>query len=301
MPFVDYDPTQHQGLDLYEIQSSMVEEDNQILYGYAPATGISIELAAATPWYYVVWIDDVQAQAKKKGPGRGWWGPPKGTHTPDEGVAGRWDDARNGSGSPSDAAGWADGAYRDTLGSYSSDENHAIKDYTGHGYPDINDYARGKGIMKQSYSEFQAKKLAKAEGITGKEWTKQKDKRTEQYINSQLSNLDSAMSKSKTPDDMVTYRAISATGGTATRLRNLKPGDTFRDDGYTSATFDQKVAQDFGGYRMEVRVGAGQSALWTDGKSVNKGELEIILPRGSSFKVVKSGEFGMIVEVVGGD
>lgn len=104
--------------------------------------------------------------------------------------------------------------------------------------------------------------------------------------------IDSAMDSSVTTGDLVTYRGVesgSDTFGDSWRSDSSMEGTTFHDFAYTSTSGSVETAVDYtgeGGVLMRYAVPQGSRAL---GLSVDAGggEGEIILPRGSTVRVVR--------------
>lgn len=97
--------------------------------------------------------------------------------------------------------------------------------------------------------------------------------------------LDASMAPTK--KDMVVHRAVPMDQFSAV-FGGAKAGDVFKDDGFTSFSKNQKWVEDR--WRNEVRINLkkGSSALEVVGKGQTKFSVqrEVILPRGSRFKVV---------------
>ncbi|MFH8656697.1 ADP-ribosyltransferase [Streptomyces afghaniensis] len=64
-------------------------------------------------------------------------------------------------------------------------------------------------------------------------------------------------------------------------------GRTFTDDGFTSTSLGKTAAFDHQPMIMHLRVPQGTPALWIDHISLNKGERELLLARGSQYKVTR--------------
>ncbi|WP_328413981.1 protein phosphatase [Streptomyces violaceus] len=64
-------------------------------------------------------------------------------------------------------------------------------------------------------------------------------------------------------------------------------GRTFTDDGFTSTSLGKTAAFDHQPMIMHLRVPKGTPALWIDHISLNKGERELLLARGSQYKVTR--------------
>ena len=82
-------------------------------------------------------------------------------------------------------------------------------------------------------------------------------------------------------------------GVSAPLASKLTPGVVFKDKGYTSTSLDFSIADDFSGFDrgakglvMRIRVPAGRKAAPINGLSSIPDENEVLLPRGSSYKVI---------------
>ncbi|MFI2432189.1 ADP-ribosyltransferase [Streptomyces sp. NPDC018693] len=64
-------------------------------------------------------------------------------------------------------------------------------------------------------------------------------------------------------------------------------GRTFTDEGFTSTSLGKNAAFDYKPMIMHLRVPQGTPALWIDHISVNKGERELLLARGTEYKVTR--------------
>ncbi len=64
-------------------------------------------------------------------------------------------------------------------------------------------------------------------------------------------------------------------------------GTIVKDDGFTSTSLGKTAAFDYQPMIMHLRVPQGTPALWIDHISVNKGERELLLARGSDVKVTR--------------
>lgn len=96
-----------------------------------------------------------------------------------------------------------------------------------------------------------------------------------------IAMLDSAINKSKAPENMVVYSILPA------QIGELKSGSVFSFKGYRSTTIDLAVAlseaQD--GSILQVLIPKGSKGLYVDDYSSSPGEGEFLLPRGSMVTV----------------
>jgi hypothetical protein len=98
--------------------------------------------------------------------------------------------------------------------------------------------------------------------------------------------IDSAIARAAIPRDMIVYR-----GFRRNVVNELEPGDTFTDKGFSSSTLSETVVRD----RFAYGAGAifqfvarkGTHAIYLDDLiKFPKPELEILFPRGASFRIL---------------
>lgn len=113
-------------------------------------------------------------------------------------------------------------------------------------------------------------------------------------VGEELKNLDSAIAAHKLDRDTLTYRVLSDPGGKITG--SLQEGSVFQDHGYVSTTAAYHALNDFASnndmdptHRVDMHITnkAGQSAAPMARLSNYAHEKEVLLPRGSKFKVTK--------------
>jgi hypothetical protein len=101
-----------------------------------------------------------------------------------------------------------------------------------------------------------------------------------------IAQLDSAMAKSSLPDNVTVYRGMPTE-----LLANLAPGDTITDNGFISTSLSARTAAAFAGPRdTDVVIAQIFVAAGSNGIAPQRGEAEIVLPRGSTFTVVGSSQ-----------
>jgi len=98
--------------------------------------------------------------------------------------------------------------------------------------------------------------------------------------------IDSAIGRAAIPRDMIVYR-----GFRRNVVNELQPGDTFTDNGFSSASLSETVARKrfaFGGGAIFQFVARkGTPAIYVDDLiKLPKPELEILFPRGASFRIL---------------
>jgi hypothetical protein len=97
-----------------------------------------------------------------------------------------------------------------------------------------------------------------------------------------IAQLDSAMGKAQIPHNAIVYRGLKG-------MPNLQVGDSIMDSGFVSTTCSRDAAENYlhqraGDTLFEVKVKRGQSGLYMDAVS-SKEEYELLLPRGSQFRI----------------
>lgn len=97
--------------------------------------------------------------------------------------------------------------------------------------------------------------------------------------------IDSAIACGAIPRDMIVYR-----GFRRNVVNELEPGDTFTDNGFSSASLSETVVRDRfaygGGAIFQFVARKGTHAIYLDDLiKFPKPELEILFPRGASFRI----------------
>ena len=98
--------------------------------------------------------------------------------------------------------------------------------------------------------------------------------------------IDSAIARAAIPRDMTAYR-----GFRRNIVNELEPGDTFTDNGFSSASLSETVVRDRfaygGGAIFQFVARKGTHAIYLDDFiKFLKPELEILFPRGASFRIL---------------
>jgi hypothetical protein len=98
--------------------------------------------------------------------------------------------------------------------------------------------------------------------------------------------MDSAIARAAIPRDMIVYR-----GFRRNVVNELEPGDTFTDNGFSSSTLAETVARERfaygGGAIFQFVARKGTPAIYLDDLlKFPRSELEILLPRGASFRIL---------------
>ena len=101
-----------------------------------------------------------------------------------------------------------------------------------------------------------------------------------------VDSLDRILNASSLPDDLVVYRGFR-NDAISNSLKTL-PGTIVSDKGYISTTLDVGLAAAYakGELVAEIHLPKGYKAAYVDRISASYGEREVLLPRGSRFKVV---------------
>ena len=97
--------------------------------------------------------------------------------------------------------------------------------------------------------------------------------------NQHVKPIDAALAKSKVPVDVQVYR-----GTKHHSLTTAKVGDIFEDKGYVSTSTSDGAA--FSGHKLTMRIPAGSTGGYVNSISQHPGERELLLPRGSRFKII---------------
>ncbi|MCR5855986.1 phage minor head protein [Mesorhizobium sp. J428] len=110
-------------------------------------------------------------------------------------------------------------------------------------------------------------------------------------------DLDEAIGRATLPANVRTWRGVP--DSVAEGFRGLKPGDTLRDDGFFSSSLNQRVAESFGDFVIEVRVPEGAPAIAFVHfiPDVNHVEYEVLVAPGVEMTVVEVRPEGLVVEV----
>ena len=146
---------------------------------------------------------------------------------------------------------------------YNDEELDAIKAYTEGSYYDINE------------------KLASLPtGIPANQIQPETDGDNRPMM---IAALDSAVSKVKTPIDILLYAGLSADVDPL----SLAKGKSFVFKGFRSATIDPSVVLNGQAPTvMQIRVRAGSTGMYLEDYSAIPGEKEFLLPRGSKIKIL---------------
>lgn len=164
-------------------------------------------------------------------------------------------------------------------------------------WSDGNDYFANKGV-KQYAGTADSFKIN--QGLrTGK-----MDSRTEEYV----SNLTKQIDRASFPVDIITHRAITATNSkerdAVLSFFQERVGKTFTDKAFVSTTANAEYAKSWGKksegkpLMCRVLVPKGAKAAYLPKSIVGKQEWEVLIQRGSKFRVHKADEDGIEVELI---
>lgn len=113
-------------------------------------------------------------------------------------------------------------------------------------------------------------------------------------------NLASAMDEEidklpRVPQNMNVYRGVYKGREV---FGSMEPGDTFSDKSYVSTTATRKIADGFSNdFVMKIQVKKGSKGAFIKEISEYSEENELLLPRGSKFRVVSKAEVGTKTEM----
>lgn len=103
-------------------------------------------------------------------------------------------------------------------------------------------------------------------------------------IQKHIGTLDGLMARQSWAQETEVFRGFHSPG-----VEGLKPGAVLHDKGFTSTSRSRTVASEFGGgngYIMHIRLPKGSKAIDISKYSMDPFEEEILLARGSKFRVV---------------
>lgn len=149
--------------------------------------------------------------------------------------------------------------------SYTTDERDAVEAYGDKWYKPVNAALRGNTTaeLEQEY-------------------------RSGRDLNSLIRHMDTALDKSRTSDDLVVYRGIDSS-----LLSGLRVGDVMQDDAYVSTSMSPVTAGVIGNRILEISLPKGSRAT-----RPNKDEMELMLARGTRFKIVSIDDKSVKVTVL---
>lgn len=185
-------------------------------------------------------------------------------------------DARSFAGDRAASQSWVEEHYEAWRGNLSPAQVRSIKQYQGDNYTDLN-----KGLRRGADAD--------------PEW----------IWNGQVADIDSAISQTRSPTDVLVHRQVKDYTGDGPWAR-LQPGDEFVDNGYVSTSLSNLDPTDLGTspgtINMRITVKRGQPAApiarVVETRTGNV-EDELLLPRGTRFRVTGVGSDGSLdLEVI---
>lgn len=167
-----------------------------------------------------------------------------------------------------DATAWGDSAFRSWQESLSRDELEALNDYKGYG--DVIDYEAINGHLRGTNR------------ATGDRL---------QRVKRDIRLMDQALARGAAPEDVTVYRVTGSNWLPTTDPEKLV-GVVFHDTGYRSTTLRHERTTHRGDVSFEVHLPKGTRCGWLEGE-IGGGptsEFELLLPRGTSLRVVSARE-----------
>lgn len=156
--------------------------------------------------------------------------------------------------SPQKIKNWGEKHYSRWEKGLDEDEKAAIGDYTSSDYRDLNRALRSGGDLNAHQQSI-------------------------------ADQMDNALERAVVPERVMAYRS-AGTGSAFPGDPEDWVGRTFQDSGFVSTSLDEKVAENWSGsYKMEIDVPKGSSGAYVENISWLQGESELLLPRGSQFKI----------------
>jgi hypothetical protein len=216
-------------------------------------------------------------------------------------LAGQHDQSTHGSWSDDifeNVFDWADESMM-MMGDFETDKE--IKDFLA----TIESQQKDMGYDEKKASAGNALSVYKASGYSFiNEQLREPSQPKEKHIENKIDKIDQAIEGApplKNP--VLAYRGIANQGLMGSFFFNkLKVGDTFQDLGYVSTTLNPKIAATFAGEKgtvygktpvekqgmiLQYHLPKGAKGLFLDSFTNNFGEYELLLPRGSKFKVTQ--------------
>lgn len=124
-----------------------------------------------------------------------------------------------------------------------------------------------------------------------------------------IEDLDGALSCTALPEDMILFRGVQPTTWRAMKLDSdlVTPGKIITLKGFTSSTYDQGVAYKYAAENasvddeiavLEILAPKGTKAAAIENYSQSKQDFEVLINRGTSFKVIEAREEGNITRLI---
>ena len=126
-----------------------------------------------------------------------------------------------------------------------------------------------------------------------------KDNNPSEATKNSIKHMNSAIEKGVVPNDTVVYRGMPSS-----ILGDNPVGKTIKDKGFVSTSLSGEAARQFSnqsGVLAEIKVPKGSRGAYIDSlksdRTNEQAEFELILPKGSQFKVTSSKKIGDITHV----
>lgn len=150
----------------------------------------------------------------------------------------------------------------------------SINTYTEEYYMDVNYYLRNNNFPPDAPSEY-------------------KD-----YVKKIVTDTEKTINKFELKENITTYKGTSSE-----YYKDYKVGDTFEMKEFNSTSINKEVATNNfkdkqNPYTLEIRASKGTNAIYLGKNSANSNEYELLINKGTSYKVIEKNENGMILEVI---
>lgn len=160
----------------------------------------------------------------------------------------------------------------------------AHRDLTKAEYAKYKDAAKLTTKEKESISDYTADAYVKING--DKNTNGLRNPPPSEAMKLHIANLDSAIAKSEAPINMLVHRGVNGRA----HMGDLKPGSTFGDQGYSSTSAVEGAAFKSKEVFLHIAVPKGHPALSIEKHSNVEDEKEILLPRGTKYRVLSTKE-----------
>lgn len=120
-------------------------------------------------------------------------------------------------------------------------------------------------------------------------------KSTTPVIDAKIAALDKNFNEAPlVPKNIEVYRSLRTTV-----VQDLKPGDVFQDKGFISTTIGKGAVKPVDTEsRMTIRVPKGTKGIYVQEISEFPGEMEMLLNRGTKFKILEVKDREILAEVI---
>lgn len=150
----------------------------------------------------------------------------------------------------------------------------SINTYTEEYYMDVNYYLRNNSFPPNAPDDY-------------------KD-----YVKKIATDIENTINKFELKENITTYKGTSSE-----YYKDYKVGDTFEMKEFNSTSINKEVATNNfkdkqNPYTLEIRASKGTNAIYLGKNSANSNEYELLINKGTSYKVIEKSENSMILEVV---